>query len=68
MIEVWTLTKATSKIPTAGRYKCIICGLNVDIDQHFIDRGASFFACPICHAWSEGGPKWLEDDVWEFLG
>jgi len=68
MIEVWTLTNAVDKIPTAGKYKCIICGLIVDIDQHFIDNWATFFACPICHAWEEWGPKWPEEDVWKFLG
>ena len=68
MIEIWTQFKATATIPAAGRYKCVICGLIVDIDQHFVDNGATFFACPICHAREEGGPKWIEDDVWEFLG
>lgn len=68
MTKVWTLIKATEKIPVAGKYKCVVCGLIVDIDQHFIDKWLSFFACPICHAWTENGPKSPEEDVWEFLG
>ena len=68
MIEVWTLTKATDKIPAAGRYKCIICGLIVEIEQKFIDNWASFFACPVCHAWEEWWAVWPADEVWEYLG
>jgi hypothetical protein len=67
MIEIGTMFIATDKILVAWRYKCTICWLIVDIDQHFITKWSTFFACPICHAWSENGPKWVEDDVWEFL-
>jgi len=66
-MEVWSQFKSTDKIPVAWRYKCVVCGLIVDIDQHFIERQVTFFSCPICHAWSEWGPKWLEEDVWEYL-
>ncbi|MDD2871279.1 MAG: hypothetical protein PHS49_04775 [Candidatus Gracilibacteria bacterium] len=68
MIEIGTKLNATEVIPVAGKYKCIICGLIVDIDQHFIERGSTFFACPICHAGNENGPKGPQDDVWEYLG
>jgi len=56
MIQIGDLVKATEKIPAAGRYKCLICGMIVDVDQHFIDRGTPFFACPVCHAGTEEGP------------
>ena len=68
MIEIGTLTKATEKVPVAGKYKCIICGLIVEIGQHLIDNEATFFACPVCHAWEEWGPVGVADEVWEYLG
>jgi len=67
-MEVWSLLKATDVIPVAGKYKCIVCGLIVDIAPHFINNWATFFACPICKAGEDGGPKWPEEDVWEYLG
>ncbi len=68
MIEVWNQFKSTEVIPAAGRYKCVICWLVVDIAPHFIASWKTFFACPICNAWSEGWPKSPEEDVWEYLG
>ncbi|MEI8092487.1 MAG: hypothetical protein WCG98_10450 [bacterium] len=54
MIEIGAKFKITEKIPTTGRYKCVVCGLVVEIEQKFIDMGKTFFACPICHAGTEG--------------
>lgn len=68
MVSVWTLLLATEKIPVAGKYKCVICGLVVDVAPHFVERGVTFFACPVCKAGTEGGPKSELEDVWEYLG
>lgn len=68
MLKVWDLLLATEKIPVAGKYKCVICGLIVDVAPHFIERGATFFSCPICKAGTEDGPKNEEEEVWEYLG
>lgn len=68
MIEVWTQFKATEKIPAAGKYKCVICGMIIDVAPHFIEHETTFFACPVCHAWSEWWPKSELEDVWEYLG
>ena len=68
MTEVWTLLKVTEKIPTAGKYKCLICWLVVEIEQNFVDRGTTFFVCPICKAWAEDWPIWPEEEVRQFMG
>ena len=68
MLEVWTMLKATEVIPAAWKYKCVVCWLVIDIAPHFIENWATFFSCPISHAWDEWGPKWPHEDVWEYLG
>jgi len=37
-----------------GRYKCLICGLIVEIPSGFVKDEKTFFTCPICHAGEEG--------------
>jgi len=68
MIEIGTQFKASDKMVAIGKYKCVVCGLIIDIEQKFVDMGHTFFSCPICHAGTEGWPKGPEDDVREYLG
>lgn len=68
MIAVWTLFKSTDVIPAAGKYRCTVCKVVIEISEHIAQMNKPFFACPICHAGSEWGPKWVMDDVWEYLG
>jgi rubrerythrin len=67
MVERWSKFKASEKIPAAGRYKCIVCALIIEIPESFVKDEKTFFSCPICHAGDEGGPKGPQDRVWEFL-
>lgn len=67
MIEVWQQFKATEIIPKAWRYRCVICKLEVAIPAHFIEAWQTFFACPVCKAWSEWWPKSPSEEVWEYL-
>jgi DNA-directed RNA polymerase subunit RPC12/RpoP len=68
MIEIWTKVKSTEAVPTAWKYKCVICGEVIDITQDLVDSKSTFIDCPVCKAWAEWGPTKPEDDVWEFLG
>lgn len=68
MATVGDLFKATDKIPAVGKYRCIICGLVVDINEHIVAHGGTFFTCPVCKAGGEDGPLTEADDVWEYLG
>lgn len=68
MIEIGTKFKITDQIPAAGKYKCLTCWFTVEIEQRFVDMGKTFFVCPMCHSWAEGGPRGPQDDIWEFLG
>ncbi|MEI7563336.1 MAG: hypothetical protein WCJ39_06935 [bacterium] len=54
MIEIGTQFKASDKMVAIGKYKCVVCGLIIDIEQKFVDMGHTFFSCPICHAGTEG--------------
>lgn len=67
-LERWSKFKASEKIPTTWKYKCLICWLIIEIEQKFIDMWSTFFSCPICHAWDEWGPKWPQDQIWEYIG
>ena len=58
---------ATDVIPAAGKYQCVVCWLVVEITQHMIDVGATFFSCPICHAGKEGNEVWPETEFWAQL-
>lgn len=68
MVEVGTLFKATENIPAAGKYRCVVCKIVVEIPAHVAAMNKPFFACPICHAGEEGGAKAPHEDVWEYLG
>ena len=68
MTEIWATFKVNEKIPAVGRYKCLVCGLTVEIEQKFIDMEKTFFSCPICHAGTDGGPRGSQEEIWEFLG
>ncbi len=68
MVTVGTLFKSTDAIPAAGKYRCTVCKVVVDIPAHVVAMGKPFFACPICHAGEAGGAKEAHEDVWEYLG
>ena len=68
MTAVGTLFKSTDTIPAAGKYRCVVCRVIVDIPEHVAAMNKPFFACPICHAGEEGGAKEIHEDVWEYLG
>ncbi|MFZ2150576.1 MAG: hypothetical protein WAZ12_03140 [Candidatus Absconditicoccaceae bacterium] len=67
-LEKGSKFKASEKIPATGRYKCLVCGLIIEIQQKFIDMGSTFFSCPICHAGEDSGPKGPQDQIREYLG
>ena len=67
-LETWSKFKASEKIPAIWRYKCLVCWLIIEVQQKFIDMWSTFFTCPICHAWTEGWPKWPQDQIREYLG
>lgn len=60
--------KSTDLIPVSWRYRCVVCGLVVEISQQMIDMWNTFFSCPVCQAGEDGGPKTSNEDVREFLG
>lgn len=59
--------KVGDKVPSAGRYQCVVCGFIVEFAQHHIDRGVAFPTCSVCHAGSVGGAKDPEEDVWKAI-
>ena len=62
------LFKATDKVPQAGRYQCIVCGLIIEFLPQHIENGVIFNACSLCLAGTENGPKKPDEDVWKFIG
>ena len=60
--------KVGDKVPAAGRYQCIVCGLVLEFLQKHVDMGVVFNHCPLCYAGTESGPKKPDEDVWVFLG
>ncbi len=68
MITEWTLFKVTDIIPIAGKYRCVVCKLIVEIPANIIEMKKTFFTCPICHSGAVGGPKGVDEEIWEYLG
>jgi rubrerythrin len=58
------LYQVGEKVPAAGRYQCVVCGLVIEFLPKHIERGVTFLACPLCFAGTENGPKQAEEDVW----
>lgn len=61
------LYKAGDKVPQAGRYQCIVCGLILEFLPQHIENGVLFNPCPLCFAGTEKGPKKLDEDIWKFI-
>ena len=49
--------KVGDKVPRAGRYQCIVCGLILEFLPKHIEMGVLFNSCPLCFAGTENGPK-----------
>ncbi len=62
------LYKVGDRVPKAGRYQCIVCGLIIEFSQQHIDQGVVFNSCPLCFAGTENGPKKPDEDFWKFIG
>lgn len=62
------LYKVGDKVPKAGRYQCLVCGLVIEFMQKHIDNGAVFNSCPLCYAGTEKGPKKPDEDIWKNIG
>ena len=62
------LYKVGDKVPQAGRYQCIICGLVLEFLLRHIENGVVFNSCPLCFAGTENGPKKPNEDIWKFIG
>lgn len=62
------LYKVGDKVPKAGRYQCIVCGLIIEFSPQHIEKGAVFNSCPLCFAGTENGPKKPDEDVWKYIG
>lgn len=62
------LYKVGDKVPQAGRYQCIVCGLIIEFLSQHIERGAIFNSCPLCFAGTDKGPKKSDEDIWKFIG
>ena len=60
--------KVGDKVPEAGRYQCIVCGLILEFLPKHIGMGVLFNSCPLCFAGTENGPKKPEEDIWTFIG
>lgn len=59
--------KVGDKVPQAGRYQCIVCGLIIEFLPRHIERGVVFNFCPLCFAGTEKGPKKPNENVWKFI-
>ena len=56
--------KVGDKVPQAGRFQCIVCGLIIEFLPKHIEMGVLFNACSLCFAGTENGPKKTDEDVW----
>lgn len=59
--------KVGDKVPQAGKYVCIICGLVIEYTSAHIEKGSAFGVCPLCQAGSEEGPKKPHEDFWKLV-
>ncbi len=62
------LFKVGEKVPQAGKYQCVVCGLIVEFLPKHIEQDVLFLICPLCFAGTEDGPKKPDEDVWEYIG
>jgi anaerobic selenocysteine-containing dehydrogenase len=60
--------KISDKVPKAGRYQCIVCGLIVEYLPKHIEKEVTFAVCPLCKAGSEEGPKKPNEEFWKYIG
>lgn len=56
--------KVGDKVPAAGRYECVICGLVVEYLPKHIEHGATFEICTLCKAGTSEGPKKAHEELW----
>ena len=47
MTPVGTLLKATDTIPAAGKYRCVVCKLVVDVPAHIVAMNKTFFGIKV---------------------
>lgn len=59
--------KLGDKVPQAGRYQCIICGLIVEYLPKHIEKGVTFGICTLCNAGTEKGPKKPNEEFWKHI-
>ena len=62
------LYKVGDKVPQAGRYQCIVCGLIIEFLPQHIEKGVVFNSCPLCFAGTDKGPKKPDEDIWKLIG
>lgn len=60
--------KVGDRVPQAGRYQCVVCGLILEFLPKHIKREVLFNFCPLCFAGTENGLKKPDEDIWTFLG
>ena len=60
--------KVGDKVPRAGRYQCVVCGLIVEYLPRHIEKGAAFGICTLCKAGTESGPKKPDEGFWKYAG
>lgn len=59
------LFKVGAKVPQAGRYECLACGLFLEFLTKHIEKGVVFTSCPVCFAGTDKGTKKATDDIWK---
>jgi len=62
-----TIYKKGDKVPRAGKYQCIVCGLITEYLSAHIERGVSFGICPLCQAGTANGPKKEHEGFWKAI-
>ena len=60
--------KVGDKVPRAGRYQCIVCGLIVEYLPKHIEKGVTFGICTVCYSGTEKGPKKPNEEFWKHIG
>lgn len=57
--------KVGDKVPQAGRYVCMVCGLVVEYLPKHVEDGAVFDICTLCKAGTVDGPKKPHEEFWK---
>jgi hypothetical protein len=60
--------KFGDKVPQAGKYQCIVCGVIIEYLPKHIIAEAVFGVCPQCLSGSDTGPKKPNEEFWRFMG